>query len=370
MRSKLAIIGSVGVPAKYGGFETLAEFLSLHLGKAMQTTIYCSGKTYKSEKRKQFNNCKLVYIALDANGVQSIPYDVLSLVHAFFTTNILLVLGVAGSFMFPFIRLFSRKRVVVNIDGIEHRREKWSPLAKKYLKWAESLAVKYSHAVVADNKGIQEYVKETYNKDSVVIPYGGDHVNLEPLSTEIKLKYKLPEEYAFKVCRIEPENNIHIILEAFSKVEIPLVMVGNWLYSAYGRDLHKQYSKFPHIYLIDPIYEQQVLNQIRSNCSLYVHGHSAGGTNPSLVEAMFLGKPIIAFDVNYNRYTTNEQALFFKNSKELSVLLKAMLEPSEAYEKAVKAQIYAQQNYKWELIAKAYQKALVVNGKKKLLTIN
>lgn len=357
MNTKLAIIGSVGVPAKYGGFETLAEFLSLHLGKEYKTTVYCSSKAYKNEKVKTHNRCKLVYIPLEANGMQSIPYDVLSLAHAFFSSHVLLVLGVAGSFMFPFIRLFSRKRIIVNIDGIEHRRAKWSPLAKRYLKWAEAVSVRFAHTVVADNQGIREYVKETYGKDAVVIPYGGDHLQTETLTEAVKEQYHLPESYAFKVCRIEPENNIHLILEAFKNSDKHLVLIGNWENSTYGRSLYEQYHATPNLHLLAPIYNQQVLNQIRNNCSLYVHGHSAGGTNPSLVEAMFMGKPILAYNVNYNRYTTNGLAMYFSDKEDLQSFLSngSLMDKDKAKE----MRAYAEQNYRWDLIAQSYQKIIV-----------
>ena len=354
MTKKLAIIGSVGIPAKYGGFETLAEFLSLHLGDKYRTTVYCSSPQYKNNKLKSYNNCKLVYIPLQANGIQSIPYDILSIIHAFFNSNILLILGVAGSFTFPFIRILFKKKIVVNIDGLEHRRDKWNKIARWYLKFAESIAVKFAHVVIADNKGIKEYVKETYNKTAVVIPYGGDHITARKLQLKTKQKYNLPSEYAFKVCRIEPENNIHIILKAFKQSNKNLVIVGNWDNSPYGRELHKTYSTLPNILLLKPIYNQEILNEIRTNCAFYIHGHSAGGTNPSLVEAMFMKKPIIAFNINYNRYTTNEHALFFNNAEELEALINKNSLIEEAQENTINAKKYAQQNYVWELIAKSY----------------
>ncbi|MGE4287779.1 MAG: DUF1972 domain-containing protein [Salinivirgaceae bacterium] len=361
MKHKLAIIGSVGVPANYGGFETLAEYLSLHLGREFQTTIYCSSKAYKNQKVKSYNQCKLVYIPLEANGMQSIPYDVLSLMHAFFSSNVLLVLGVAGSFVFPLIRLFSRKWIIVHIDGLEHRRAKWSPPAKAYLKWAEALAVRFAHVVVADNTGIQEYVKDTYGKAAVVIPYGGDHLQHEALSEAVKAQYQLPDSYAFKVCRIEPENNIHLVLEAFANSSLNLVLVGNWKNSAYGQKLWEAYASLPNLYLLDPIYNQGLLNQLRSACSLYVHGHSAGGTNPSLVEAMYLGVPILAFDVNYNRYTTNNLAGYFSDSHSLKQLLEQDFAAAAVGKKAEALKSYARQHYRWELIAAAYKKLIVFN---------
>ena len=128
--------------------------------------------------------------------------------------------------------------------------------------------------------------------------------------------------YAFSVCRIEPENNIHVILEAFAeKPVMPVVIVGNWENSGYGRDLMEKYGEKPDIFLLSPIYDQVRLNHLRGRCALYLHGHSCGGTNPSLVEAMYLGLPVIAFDVNFNRETTENGALYFKDSTGLRDLV-------------------------------------------------
>jgi glycosyltransferase involved in cell wall biosynthesis len=127
-----------------------------------------------------------------------------------------------------------------------------------------------------------------------------------------------PREYAIGVCRIEPENNIHLILEAFSRQNrMPLIMVGNWKNGAYGLRLLARYEGASGICFLDPIYEYQRINALRSNAALYVHGHSAGGTNPSLVEAMFFGLPIFAFDCIYNRYTTENQCVYWSSADEL-----------------------------------------------------
>jgi glycosyltransferase involved in cell wall biosynthesis len=126
------------------------------------------------------------------------------------------------------------------------------------------------------------------------------------------------EQYAITVCRIEPENNIHIILKTFSlQKDIPLVIIGNWKNSDYGLQLLQTYEAFTYIYLLDPIYESKKLNFLRSHAGLYIHGHSAGGTNPLLVEAIFLGLPIFAYDCVYNRYTTDNQCVYWSNSDEL-----------------------------------------------------
>jgi glycosyltransferase involved in cell wall biosynthesis len=353
---KISIIGTVGIPAKYGGFETLTEYLTKNLHKDYDMTVYCSSKSYE-EKIDTHNGAKLKYINLNANGVQSIPYDIISIFSSLKFADTLLILGVSGCIILPFIRLFSKKRIIVNIDGLEWKREKWGKGAKWFLKFSEKLAVKYADEVVTDNKVIQEYVKSEYDTNSTLIAYGADHVTKEILSDEIKNKYPfLKDNYAFKVCRIEPENNIHMILEAFSEYEeLNIVIIGNWSNSEYGEKLKEKYSNFNNIYLLDPIYDQQILNQIRSNCHIYMHGHSAGGTNPSLVEAMYLELPIFSYGIEYNKETTHNKAAYFDTKDELIELLKNM---DEVKLKKIGYNMIklAKENYTWEKISQQYSK--------------
>lgn len=352
---RIALLGTVGVPANYGGFETLAENLVRHHhARAMNDvlTVYCSSRGY-TVRVPTFLSARLHYIPLRANGVQSILYDILSLLSAVWRRNdVILVLGVSGVIVLPLLRLLSSAKFVTNIDGIEWRREKWQGWAKRFLRWLEKLAVCYSHEVIADNAAIAAYVKDTYSADCHVIAYGGDHaVNIvaQPVP-----EYGLPDNYAFLVCRIEPENNVDMVLEAFAaQPSLPLVLVGNWRNSEYGRRLRERYAGLPHLYLLDPIYDLGKLKFLRSSADLYVHGHSAGGTNPSLVEAMNFGVPIFAFDCEFNRATTENKALFFKNASGLEELIlqrcsfrlddigRSMLE-------------IAQRRYTWDIVAREY----------------
>mgnify|MGYP003630570282 CR=1 FL=1 len=352
---KVAIIGTAGIPASYGGFETLAEYLVKYLSKDFEIKVYCSGK--KSEENLiEYNGAILEYIPLNANGVQSIPYDIIATCKALLYADVLLILGVSGCVFLPFVRLISKKRILVNIDGLEWKRAKWGKWARKFLKYSEKIAVKMADVVIADNKVIQQHVMDSYGKESKLIAYGADHTNKLPLTDEIENEYPfLRNRYAFKVCRIEPENNVHVILEAYTKCsKLNLVIVGNWDNSEYGQGLKLKYKGFKNIYLLDSIYDQNKLNRIRSNCNLYVHGHSAGGTNPSLVEAMFLGLPILSFDVNYNRETTNKEALYFKDETELIALL-CNLENLDLNLVAKNLKRYADENYSWDFISNEYR---------------
>lgn len=355
-KTRIAIIGTVGIPAKYGGFETLAEHLVEHLGNELDISVYCTTKKYgQAERQSSYKGARLIYLPFDANGIQSIIYDCISILHALFYADVLLILGVSGGFMLPFVRWFTNKKVIISIDGIEWKRHKWSKLAKWYLWAAEWMAVRYSHADISDNESIQNYTAIRYKTLSQIIEYGADHtMAVRPTPTDREQYPVLAKPYAFTVCRIEPENNIHMVLEAFAQLpKRTLVLVGNWQNSDYGIALHQQYSTYPNLYLFDPIYDQRALDLLRSNCLVYVHGHSAGGTNPSLVEAMYLGLPVLAFDVTYNRTTTEGKALYFNSANALVDHIQhtsvADLKAQAAVMKAI-----AYRRYSWSVITRKY----------------
>jgi glycosyltransferase involved in cell wall biosynthesis len=339
----ISIIGTVGVPACYGGFETLVENL-LDESENIDLTVYCSSKHY-STKATQYKNAKLHYIGLNANGVQSIPYDVISLCHAAFVNKSthILVLGVSGAIALPILRLFSKATIVTNIDGLEWKRDKWGWWARKFLKLSERIAVKFSNAIIADNQAIADYVVTEYAVKPNVIAYGGDHAVFGDFSTS-------NDSYALALCRIEPENNVDMILEGFSKTDRRLKFIGNWDNSEFGRRMRTRFEHYDNIELIDPIYDPATLFELRDKCDLYVHGHSAGGTNPSLVEMMHFSKTICAYDCNYNRASTENGAYFFSSSSELEQLL----EHKKDDVVALKMREIADRRYTWKIVKKQY----------------
>jgi glycosyltransferase involved in cell wall biosynthesis len=350
---RVCVVGTVGVPAKYGGFETLVEYLIEYIGNEVEFVVFCSSKIYDS-KPEFYKGAKLRYINLFANGIQSILYDIVSLIKSRKSSDIILILGTSGCIALPVFKRFTKARIVVNVDGIEWRRDKWGRLTKAFLRLSERMAVRYADQIVADNQEIRNILFKNYNKDSNVIAYGGCHVKRLEMKDDLKLKFPfLSKDYVFKVCRIEPENNIELILEAFTEINFPIVIVGNWNNSEHGKELFKRYSKFEHVHLLDPIYEREILDQLRSNCCLYIHGHSAGGTNPSLVEAMYLKLPIIAFDVKFNRITTNNEALYFKGKIDLVNLFRN-IRSEELDAIADKMYHYAKENYTWKKISNLY----------------
>jgi glycosyltransferase involved in cell wall biosynthesis len=371
-KKKIAIIGTVGLPACYGGFETLTAHLVENLHEQYDFTVYCSAKRYKRQERAtHYKQARLVYLPFDANGVQSIFYDTISILHALFYADVLLILGVAGTWILPFIRLFTRKKIITSIDGIEWKRDKWNKWAKFYLWWAEGVAVRYSHIDISDNESIQDYTAQRYGSLSRIVEYGADHtLCCSPTQADYLTYPFLQAGYAFKVCRIEPENNLHTVLEAFAGLPTcTLVIVGNWEKSDYGKNLKEKYSSFSNIWLLNPIYNQRTLDLLRGNASLYVHGHSVGGTNPSLVDAMFLGLPIIAFGVCYNRTTTENKALFFEDTESLQTQIQNTSE-TDLQKIGKQMKNIANRRYTWRVIAQKYtfliQEALTTKHKKQL----
>lgn len=351
---QVALVGIQGVPAKYGGFETLVEnIIGDNCSPGVRYTVFCSSKDYAT-RMDTYKGARLKYIPLlHANGAQSTLYDILSLLNCLWRYDTVVIMGVSGCIFLPIFCLLYRKRLIVNIDGLEHKRAKWGKFAKWFLRVSEAMAVRYADVVIADNRGIQDYVEETYHKLCELIAYGGDHVRRDVSGerlSEILYKYGVAsDDYAISVCRIEPENNSHIICEAFAESGKDLVFVGNWNRSEYSRKLKKKFSLFHNIRMVDSVYDLDELYVLRSQCRCYIHGHSAGGTNPSLVEAMFFGKPILAYDVVYNRETTENKAYYFKTTKELIGFLCSDLCTGSAMREI------AERRYTWKCIAERYE---------------
>lgn len=361
---KVAIVGTNGVPAAYGGYETLADNLVKQLGNQLEMTVYCS----KDQKKKHYIdshiyfNAKLIYSCLKANGVQCVLYDTITLLRSAIKDDVIVYLGPGAGFMLPVLRFLGcKKNIIINHGGLnEWEREKLSPFEKKFGKFIHRCAARHSTYNIADNNLYKESLKKTFGADSIVIRYGGDHAQKVQYNDELLKKYPfLNKEYAVSVSRAQVDNNLHVVLDAYSRMPNRLlVLVSNWQVSDYGIKLREQYfNKYPNIYVLDAIYDPTEINAIRSNAQFYIHSHSRCGTAPSLCEAMSLGLAIIACDVPVNHETTREKALFFKDADTLvkeveHVTHEQVKDLAEASRKT------AEEEFKWSHIANQYLKCI------------
>lgn len=354
-KQKLAIIGTNGVPNQYGGFETLVDYLAEYLNERFDITIYCS-KTQKT-RIKEYKGCSLKYLPLSANGMQGILYDAASVAITARKYDKVLILGCSSILTIRLFRKYSNK-FILNIGGIDWRRSKWGKAAKWFIHTAEKTCIPICSKIISDNEGIREYIKETYRKDSFLIEYGGDQVTKESVTSESIAKYPfLNGKYALVVARIQSDNNIEMSIEGCQKAHYPLVVVGNWNSSKYGIELRNKYQGKKGLYLLDAIYDQKELNVLRSNATLYIHGHSGGGTNPSLLEIMHLEVPVFCFNSNYNRYTTEEKTKYYNDSDELATLIKTVTEQECVTITNALSEV-AQRRYRWQIIAEKYAEVI------------
>ncbi len=359
---KLALIGTNGIPANYGGAETLFENITKELSGRFDVTVYCSKKQPRDKVGDSYLGAKLKYWPLSANGWQAIPYDTLSIFHAARHSDVLLIFGFTAAVVVMVMRFFGfKKKIIFNHGGLnEWDREKISKFNKWYSKWTRrSLRNKVEH--IADNELYVKSLKEVCGIEKAhVIRYGGDQaVRVEP-DEELLAKYPfLKDPYYVAVARAQVDNNLHILLEGFSKMpEKKLVLVSNFKVSEYGQKLYETYKdKYPNMVLIPGIYNKKELNAVRCNALAYIHSHSRCGTPPSLCEAMNLGLPIISYEMPVNHEVTGGHALFFSDPSSLVSVVRSASE-ADLKEMAKRSTALAQKEYTWKHIADQYAEVI------------
>jgi glycosyltransferase involved in cell wall biosynthesis len=357
---RAAIIGSVGVPAGYGGFETLAEQLVLAAearGIAGQLTVWCSARGRTGPRPDTFHGARLRHLPLSANGVSSIPYDGASAAAEMLgrsPADSLLALGVSGGVPLAALSRVGRTRLVVNIDGRESQRGKWGGLARRVLALSERRAIRAADAVIADNAALAREVAARYGITPAIIAYGADHARRAPPGDISDLG--LPNRYALAIARAEPENNLEVLIRAFTRMpRDPLVIVANWSQTRHGRVLRAAWDGTPNLHMVEAEYDPARLRAIRDRAWVYLHGHSAGGTNPSLVEMMPFGLPILTWDCAYNRATTAGSAPSFRDQNGLITLVRRLADrPDLRASMGAALAMVATRRYRWDAIADAY----------------
>ena len=327
---KIAIVGTRGIPNNYGGFEQFAEYLSVGLvDKGHEVFVYNShnhifkDNTYKGVR---IIHCFDPEYLIGTSG--QFLYDLNCIINCRkYNFDIILQLGYTSSSIWN--RIMPKKSILVtNMDGIEYKRSKFSNKVQKFIKYAERLAVKYSDYFISDSIGIQKYLKEEYEVESNYIPYGAEEMGCPNL--DILNKFNLRKNnYDIVIARMEPENNIEMILEGFihSNKDRDLVIIGS-LRTDFGKYVSEKYcdSQIKYLGFVSGI---ENLNSLRYFSNLYFHGHSVGGTNPSLLEAMASDSLICAHENIFNQSILENDAYYFTNYEQISDLINTTIKCKE-----------------------------------------
>ena len=365
---KIAIISTRGIPNNYGGFEQFAEYISVGLvNLGHEVTVY--SPHFHSYKEKSFKgvNIKHIYSPEEWMGssIGSFFYDFFSFKDALKKQQFDIIYEAGYTSIIPAYLFFNIKKrkspiIVTNMDGLEHQRSKFNKWAQKFILWEEKTTTKYSHYLIADNKGIQEYYKKRYRKESELLFYGANIYDdyCENYLEEFKLQ---SNNYYLVIARLEPENNIETIIQGFlhsnKKDEKPLIILGK-TDTPFGKYLVEKYKEINSIRFLGGIYDFNKINSIRYFSSVYFHGHSVGGTNPSLLEAMASSCFIVAHDNIFNKSVLEEDALFFSSSSDVSTILSNIDDVIKENETSFieKNLTKIKAIYSWDKIIKAHEK--------------
>jgi glycosyltransferase involved in cell wall biosynthesis len=298
---------------------------------------------------------------LQFKATDTLVHTTLSVGHALFARyDAVIVFNAANA---PVATLLKVRRTpyAVHVDGLEWQRLKWGRVARRYYLWCERLATRTATALIADAHGIQSYYSRRYSVPSVYIPYGVP-AHTPGASSGLHELDLIPGRYHLIVARLEPENHVHLGIAGFaaSGAKYPLVVVGDAPYGGqYVQSIRKAAAPDGRIRLIGSVWDQDLLDQLYANASSYIHGHSVGGTNPSLLRAMGCGAPVLAYDVVFNREVLGRHGRFFSTPGDLAPLVQwAEDAPSEASHMAVRAQARASDLYDWDEVATDYERLL------------
>lgn len=357
---KIGIIGTRGIPNQHGGFEQFTEFVApLMVQKGYHVTVYNSSlHPYKSNTWNDVNIVIKSDLENKLGTFAQFLYDLNCIIDCRKQKfDIILQLGYTSSsiwsFLFP-----AASKVITNMDGLEWKRSKYSVIVKKFLKYAEKKAVNNSDVLIADSVGIQQHIRNQFNKPSVYIPYGA--ICFEATETKVLQSFKvLPFEYDLLIARMEPENNIETVIRGhlISASAKPLLIIGSTA-NKYGTELKLKYRS-EKIVFCEAVYDLQILNHLRYYSHLYFHGHSVGGTNPSLLEAMASQALIVAHDNIFNRSVTGGEAFYFNTAEDISTLLSRCIEKMEYREYLEKNSAKIISEYSWQKIANSLETCFV-----------
>jgi len=301
---RIHILGTRGYPSTYGGFETLVRHLAPYLvRRGHVVTVFDRDRDRCTDgHRVRLINGIRVYSSRGLAGIRSSTLShglTSSVVAAKECPDVVLVMNVANGLFLPLFRA-RRVPVVFNVDGIEWERDKWSPLAKQVFLTGARATARWADVLIADSRVIAERWQQDYGRLSTFVPYGGDP-QTEPANSDriVELGLK-PGRYVLIVARLVPENNVTMMLHAAKASGAATVVVGSGGGTKLERSIYAQHDP-PHVLILGHVSDQNLLAALWAHCGVYLHGHSVGGTNPALVQALGLGAPVLAHDTAFNR---------------------------------------------------------------------
>lgn len=357
----VAIIGTRGYPSYYGGFETAVRRLAPYLAEhGWDVTVYSRRAGVRLDDESCDPRVRVVFTGgLNSKSLSTLSYGFTSSLHAAARKpDVALIMNVANCFWLPFLKMRG-VRTVVNVDGMEWLREKWGRLAKAMFRAGARATARWADDIVVDSREIGRLWKEMFERDGVFIPYGGDRTPTLPLP-ELGLA---KGEYAIMVARLVPENSIEVFLEAALRMAATrdVVIVGSAGYGGPLEDKVKDVvNSSDRIHWFGHISDDALLHSLWQHAGVYFHGHTVGGTNPALVQAMTLGTPVVAVDTVFNREVLDETGIFVASDADevASTLLAVLDDPALQEDLGHRVQARAYEHYSWELVNTRYERAI------------
>lgn len=364
MRKKLAILGCRGLPARHGGFETFAEKLAPYLVEnGWEVSVYCQTDSDASLSYSIWNGVNLVNIPSQHNGpLGTVLFDWQSVVHAGNIKNqLILTLGYNTAIFSIFYKL-KKCTNIINMDGIEWQRGKWSYPVRAWFYLNEKIASLIADHLIADHPGIKQHLSKWPVKAEKItmIAYGADKI-LSPDATKLEKFGLLPNQFALIVGRPQKDNTVLEMVSAFSKTSRKIKLAVLCPYDPQHNTYDKQVmdTASDEVIFLGPVYDDQDIQALQFYCRIYLHGHQVGGTNPSLVEALGAGSAIIAHDNIFNRWVADSAAAYFSNQNDCEQAIENLLN-NEALIKELKRNSLNQrsQKFTWEKILEEYNQLL------------
>lgn len=357
---KIAILGTRGIPANYGGFETFAQELSTRLAaRGYEVSVYC--RRGNSEwKDPTYQGVRLITLpTIKHKYLDTIVHAFLSVWHVSFSNVQIVYICNAINSVFALVPRFFGKRVLINVDGLEWKRTKWNAVGKWAYRVSERIATWFANVIISDSRAIQAYYKERFNKETEFIAYGAKRREVQN-SEEIIAQHGLKSrQYILYVSRLEPENNAHIMIQAYHqlKTDLPLVIVGH---APYGKPYIEQLraTQDARIKFLGGVYGDGYA-ALQSHAYIYLHGNEVGGTNPALLETMAYGNCVIAIGVHFNREVVGEAGLCFEpgNPHDLKNQMEYCLHnPAVVQQYRQLAEQRIAQAYNWEGVVEKYER--------------